>query len=92
MSEFAEVRCTNPKCDNRIFRKSQGAWKFSVRVLKVNDDGSNVVAVCKSCGREVELDMIVIQPVAEMLLQKSEPTRTSPPKPGRFCVVEIKKP
>ena len=95
---FNEVRCPNPKCDNRIFRKSHDGWKFSVKVFTCDDSGSNVKAVCKSCGTEVFLDLIVSRPMIGTTLSSNSLIKSSSIKPnspstsgGGFKIVQIKK-
>ena len=53
---FREISCPTKGCSNKILRKSDdGYWRFSGKVIKSLGDGSTVIAVCKSCNREVQL-------------------------------------
>lgn len=84
-----EMSCSNPRCKSKILRKSHdGMWRFSTKVLKANDDGTGVIAVCKSCGEEclLPVQILVPSPFAEHssiegVIQKSG-----------FGVIETKKP
>ena len=58
---LSEVRCT--KCTHMILRKSRdGFWRVSSRVLRAASDGQDVVAICKGCGTEQTIPMIISMP------------------------------
>lgn len=58
---FEDIACPNPKCRNWLFRKSSDEnWRFKVKALRVDKDGADVIAICKSCGSEVKLPMLLV--------------------------------
>ena len=67
---LTEVRCT--KCTTMILRKSRdGYWRVSSRVLRAADDGREVVAVCKGCGTEQKIPMILSMPPMTQIQQEA---------------------
>ena len=63
---FREITCPTPGCSNKILRKSgDGYWRFSGKVMKSLGDGSAVIAVCKSCGKEHPLPLSMCAMSAE---------------------------
>lgn len=77
-----EICCSNPHCRCKLLRKSNdGMWRFSTKVIKANDDGTGVVAICKSCNCETDLRMQITVPA----------TNTSDIMPsGGFKIIQIK--
>jgi RNase P subunit RPR2 len=73
MKFLREVICS--KCDSMILRKSHdGMWRFSSKVIKSNEDGSGVIAVCKKCGNEEPMPVrISMSPIDECLVKSNKP-------------------
>jgi len=78
-----EIICSSRGCNFRILRKSNdGYWRFSAKVIKSINDGSLVIAVCKSCGQEVLLPISITMPASSSSeLQKSEERKG-------FCILK----
>jgi len=55
-----QIFCSNSRCEARLLRKSRGdgMWRFAIRTLKAKDDGTGIVAVCKSCNEETEIPLV----------------------------------
>lgn len=67
-----KIACTNAQCETWILRKSSdGFWRFSLKSMRVDEDGQNVTVVCKSCGTEVPVPMFFSLPLG-FDLQKAE--------------------
>ena len=82
-----EIVCSTKGCNCRILRKSiDGYWRFSTKVIKAMDDGSIVIAVCKSCGQDVLLPVSLTMPASE-----DKALRKSDERKG-FGILEIEKP
>jgi len=48
------------KCGHKlIYKSSDGMCRFSTKVIKSCDDGTRVVAVCRSCNAEVKLPVSI---------------------------------
>lgn len=67
-----QIACTNTQCSTMILRKSSdGFWRFSLKSMRVAEDGTDVMVVCKSCGTEVSVPMFFVLP-EEFDLRKAE--------------------
>ena len=80
-----EIKCDNKDCNSLILRKSNdGLWRFSTKVIKLNDTGTNVIAVCKSCGKDN------ILPINMIMVGSKNNQKESPKKSFRIVQVDKK--
>ena len=53
---ISKICCSNESCKNIILRKgADGMWRFSIKSMKTEGEGRNLIAICKSCKSEVEI-------------------------------------
>jgi len=58
---LSEIRCKN--CNRLILRKSgDGFVRVTSKVIKSNQDGTGVIAVCKVCNSEQEVPLVLSMP------------------------------
>jgi len=58
---LSEIRCSN--CKRLIIRKSgDGFFRVTSKVIKSNQDGTGVVAICKVCNSEEPVPLVLSMP------------------------------